>query len=148
MQHLPNIRRIDDVTRSTHAWLVQVQRKNRIAIKMFSDGIFGGKGKALSAALRYRDTLIIAVSPAAHNLWHRTIVRRNNTSGIPGVGFYKRANGAERWVAYWEDENGIRRSRTFSVSIYGNRKAKKLAVAERQRQLQRLFGIKSSIPAA
>ena len=28
------------------------------------------------------------------------------------------------------------------------RKAKKLAVAERQRQLQRLFGIKSSIPAA
>ena len=113
---------------------------------MFSDGLFGGKQKSLSAALKYRDILIITPSPAEHNLWHRTIVRRNNTSGIPGVGLYERPNGTERWIAYWIDENGIRKSRTFSVTIYGKRKARQLAIAERHRQLKRIFEIKSSKP--
>ena len=111
---------------------------------MFSDNILGGKQKALSAALEYRDELILAAPAAERNLWHRTIVRRNNTSGIPGVGLYKRTNGSEKWVACWIDENGIRKSRTFSVSIYGKRKAKQLAIAERQRQLERIFEIKNT----
>ena len=148
MKPLRNIRRIDDDSRRTHAWLVQVQRRSHIIIKMFSDGIFGGKQEALSAALEYRDILIVAPSPAEHNLWHRTIVRRNNTSGIPGVGRYKRATGTEKWVAYWIDENGVRKSRTFSVNTYGERRAKQLAIAERQRQLKRLFEIKSSNSSA
>lgn len=148
MKHFRNIRRIDDDSRRTHAWLVQVQRQSHIKIKMFSDAIFGGKKEALSAALEYRDALLTAPTPAEHNLWHRTIVRRNNTSGIPGVGLFKRANGSERWIAFWVDENGRKRSRTFSVLTYGNRKAKQLAVAERKRQLERLFQIKSSAPLA
>lgn len=146
MKPLRNIRRIDNDTSRTHAWLVRVQRRSNTNIRMFSDGNFGGKQKALSAALEYRDALIISPSPAEHNLWHRTIVRRNNTSGIPGVGIYKRTNGTEKWVAYWIDENGIRKSRTFSVEIHGKRKAKQLAVAERQRQLRRIFEIKSANP--
>lgn len=111
---------------------------------MFSDSSFGGKQQALSAALEYRDVLIIAPSPAEHNLWHRTIIRRNNTSGIPGVGLYKGTSGTEKWVAYWINENGIKASRSFSVNIYGKRQAKQLAIAERQRQLKRLFEIKNS----
>ncbi|WP_301101363.1 AP2/ERF family transcription factor [Propionivibrio sp.] len=144
MKHHRNIRRIDNDTRRTHAWLVQVQRRGNVIIKMFSDNILGGKQKALSAALEYRDELILAAPAAERNLWHRTIVRRNNTSGIPGVGLYKRTNGSERWRAEWIDENGIRKSRTFSVSIYGKRKAKQLAIAERQRQLERIFEIKNT----
>lgn len=146
MQYLRNIRRMDDDARRTHAWIVQVQRKNNIIIKMFSDSLFGSKQKALMAALEYRDFLIIAPSPAEHNLWHRTIVRRNNTSGIPGVGLYKRSNGKERWVAFWIDENGIKKSRTFSVDVYGQRQAKQLAISERQRQLKRLYKLKNSKP--
>ena len=144
MKRHRNIRRIDDDSRKTHAWLVQVQRRSNIIIKMFSDNIFGGKQKALSAALEYRDALIIAAPSAEHNLWHRTIVRRNNTSGIPGVGLYKNEYHVEKWVAYWIDENGIRKSRTFSVNVYGKRKAKQLAIAERQRQLERIFEIKTT----
>lgn len=143
MKHYHNLRRIDDNSRRTHAWLVQVQRRGHIIIKMFSDSLYSGKQKALTAALAYRDALIAAASPAEHNLWHRTIVRRNNTSGIPGVGFYRKANGREKWVAYWIDENGVRKSRTFSVNMYGMRKAKQHAIAERQRQLERIFEIKS-----
>ena len=137
MPQTRNIRRIDNESRRTHAWLVQVQRRNHISIKMFSDGLCGGKKKALSAALAYRDALIVAASPAKHNLWHRTIVRRNNTSGIPGVGLYTRKNGTERWIATWIDEFGIRRSRSFAIANHGKREAKQLAIAERQRQLER-----------
>lgn len=36
---LRNIRRMDDDSRSTHAWLVQVQRHKLKAIKMFSDSV-------------------------------------------------------------------------------------------------------------
>ncbi len=146
MESLHNIRRIDDASRRTHAWLVQVERRGHIKTKLFTDNIFGGKQNALSAALEYRDSLIIAAFPAEHNLWHRTIVRRNNTSGIPGVGLYRKENGAEKWVAFWTDENGIRRSRTFAVKTHGKRKAKQLAIAERQRQLGRIFNIKSANP--
>lgn len=143
MKHLRNIRRMDDDARRTHAWIVQVQRKNNITIKMFSDSLFGGKQKALVAAVEYRDFLTMAPSPAEHNLWHRTIVRRNNTSGVPGVGLFSRKNGNDRWVAYWIDENGIKKSRSFSVGIYGQRQAKQLAIVERQRQLKRLYKLKS-----
>ncbi|OGT20083.1 MAG: hypothetical protein A2V90_07260 [Gammaproteobacteria bacterium RBG_16_57_12] len=144
MKHIRNIRRIDDDSRSTYAWLVQVQRKNNIIIKMFSDSIFGGKKKALSAALEFRNALTAVPSPAERNLWHRTIVRRNNTSGIPGVGLVRRPNGTERWIAYWIDENGNNKSRSFSVTIHGYSRAKQLAITERQRQLKRIFIIKSS----
>ena len=143
---LRNIRRMDDDIRKTHAWLVQVQRKNHIVIKMFSDGMFGGKQEALSAALEFRDFLTITPSQAEHNLLHRTIVRRNNTSGVPGIGLYRSEHNKEKWVAFWTDEHGARQSRTFTVAVYGKRKAKQLAIAERQRQLARLFEIKSANP--
>lgn len=144
MKDLHNIRRMDIESSRTHAWLVQVQRKKRIVAKMFSDNVFGGKQNALSAAVAYRDALIMAASPAKHNQWWRTIVRRNNTSGIPGVGLYKRPDGSEKWVAYWADEKGIRRSRTFLVKTYGETQAKQLAIEERQRQLKRIFDIKAA----
>ena len=147
MKHYRNIRRVDDDSRRTHAWLVQVQRKNSIIVKMFSDSLFGGKQNALSAALEYRDFIAITPSSAEQNLWQRTIVRRNNTSGIPGVGLYKKSNGAERWIAFWTDEKGIRKSRTFAIGVYGKGRAKQLAVAERQRQLKRIFEIKKLNPS-
>jgi len=112
---------------------------------MFSDSVFGGKKKALAAALAYRDALIKAVPSAEQNLWHRSIVRRNNTSGVPGVGLCRRPNGTERWVAYWIDEFGVKKSRTFTVNIHGKRKARQLAIAERQRQLERIFEIKNAV---
>jgi hypothetical protein len=146
MKPLRNIKRMDDDSRSTHAWVVQVQRKGHIVIKMFSDSVHGGPHKALSAALEFRDALLVSPTPAEHNLWHRTIVRRNNKSGIPGIGLFARQNGTLRWIAYWTNEFGIRASRSFAVSVYGKNKAKQLAIEERERQLKRLFAIKTTQP--
>ena len=85
MKHIINIRRIDNKTNRTFAWLVQVQRNNDIVMKMFTDAVYGGKRKALQAASCYREQLLAEVNPFEHQLWRRAILRRNNTSGISGV---------------------------------------------------------------
>lgn len=151
MKRLRNIRRVDDDSRgrSTHAWLVQVQRDYRITMKMFSDGVCGGKRKALQAAIAFRTQLLAEVSDYEHQIWLRSVLRRNNTSGIAGVSRHDRIDNPNTgrrvifWLASWADEHGASRKRKFSVLRYGERKAKKLAVAERELQLKRVCAIKS-----
>jgi hypothetical protein len=144
-----NIVRVDHEASRTHAWRVTVQRHNDIAVKMFSDSIHGGKRKALKAAEAYRDELLRRYSPYAHAIWVRTRLRRNNTSGIPGVGRYAQMDnpktGSVRvfWLASWVNEQGDGRKRKFAVSHYGERQAKRLAVAERERQLSLVCATKS-----
>ena len=57
MNRLHHITRLD--YERTHAWWVRFQRgpkgKRKTASKMFSDGKWGGKRKALAAALAWRD---------------------------------------------------------------------------------------------
>ena len=150
MKHRRNIRRIDNEVNRTHAWLVQVQRNNGIAIKMFSDGVYGGKHKALQAAISFHTQLLAAVPEYEYQIRLRSILRRNNTSGIPGVARYDKIDNPNTghrvvfWLAFWVDEHGASRKRKFSVLLYGERKAKQLAVAERERQLKRVCAIKSA----
>ena len=142
MKRLRNIRRIDNAQKRTWAWLVQVQRNCEIDIKMFSDGVYGGKRKALLAAIAFRDQLLAKESFYDYQIWRRSILRRNNTSGIPGVARYEKiANPATGrrdifWLASWVDEYGASRKRKFSVLRYGERKAKQLAIAAREQQLK------------
>ena len=102
-----NIIRIDHEASRTHAWRVTLQRCNDIIAKTFSDSIHGGKRKALKTAVEYRDELLRHYSPFAHAIWVRTRLRRNNTSGIPGVARYEertnRNTGRTRefWLAFW-----------------------------------------------
>jgi hypothetical protein len=56
----------------------------------------GGKRKALKAAIAYRDALLNQHSTLEHQLWVRTRLRKNNTSGIPGVCRYERASVASK----------------------------------------------------
>lgn len=148
MTKLKNIKRIDNDKNSTYAWVVQVQRNYCITWKMFSDGIYGGKRKSLAAAKEFKEQVLADVPSYEYHHHLRTIVRRNNTSGIPGVGRYESINNPNTghrmvfWLAYWDDENGTRRSRKFSVLKYGDLKAKKLAVAERKRRLKEVCTIK------
>jgi hypothetical protein len=148
MKNLRNIRRIDNEINRTYAWLVQVQRDSHIAIKMFSDSVYGGKRKALQAAVSYRAKLLAEISFYEYQIRRRSILRRNNTSGIPGVGRYDKIDNPNTgrrvvfWLASWVDEHGAGRKRKFSVLRYGERKAKQLAVAERERQLKQVCAAK------
>ena len=97
----------------------------------------------MDAALAFRNNLLNKVDSARHKLWHRTILRRNNTSGVAGVAPYRCRKGRRKyWVAYWADENGVRRQRKFSVLRFGERKTKQLAIAERERKLKAVCAAK------
>ena len=148
MKKLKNIRRIDNDINRTHAWLVRVQRKKEITIKMFTDGVFGGKRKSFNAALEFRNKVLAGISEYEYNIHIRTILRKNNKSGIPGVGRYEAIQNintgrkAAFWTAFWDDENGKRRSRKFYVSCYGEHNAKKKAVSKRKEMLKEVCAAK------
>jgi len=146
-----NIQRIDDSRRRTHAWLVIVQRRSEIVRKWFSDGIYEDKEKALDAAIVYRDILLSGQHEFEYQVFVRSRIRRNNTSGISGVGRYevinsKTGNRSPFWTAYWADEHGRRRSRKFSVVRYGEKNAKRLATTEREHQLLRVCALRLEKP--
>jgi hypothetical protein len=150
MKHHRNIRRYHDNRKHTFGWLVTLQRNHKIHVKFFSDSVYGGKRTAFRIALQYRNALIEASTPGRYRRWRRTILRRNNTSGIVGVGRYdqvvNRHTDQHRvfWLAYWNDEHGKRRQRRFSVLLYGEQKAKQLAMAERERQLNAVLSAMKS----
>ena len=152
---LRNIRRMDDASRSTHAWLVQVQRHNQVAIKLFSDSVWGGKRKALAAARAWRDEHKQPVAEQAHALWRRNRLRSNNRSGLVGVARYERtaeANGRKTggvafWLAAWVDEHGASRKRKFSVKRWGERGAKQKAIEARKQGVDDAEAAKAAVRA-
>ncbi|MDP2785099.1 MAG: AP2 domain-containing protein [Sulfurimicrobium sp.] len=150
MKRLRNISRIDNEINRTHAWFVIVQRNNNIMRKMFSDGTYGGKRKALQAATSFHAQLLAGVSQYEYQIQRRSILRRNNRSGIPGVARYDKIDNPKTgrrvvfWLAHWVDEHGASCKRKFSVLLHGERKAKQLAIAERERQLIRVCEAKGS----
>lgn len=148
MKRLLNIHRIDNEANRTHAWLVTVQRNTIIVNKMFTDHVWGGKRKALQAAEDFRAGLLAQVPQYDYYLHIRSTVRRNNKSGMAGVGRYESIDNPRTgrksifWLASWTDEQGVRHRRKFSVLRYGERKAKQLAIAERERRLKEVCEIK------
>ncbi len=149
-----NVTRMDLDSKRDHAWVVTLQRKGAIIVKRFADGVYGGKRKALKAAVEYRDSFLARDKPFDHQIWIRTRLRKNNKSGIPGVGRYEVVdnpdNGRVRahWVASWHDEHGASRKRKFSITRYGEEEAKLLAMAERNYQLKRVCAINAAARGA
>lgn len=120
-----HIHRIEHAPSRAYGWRVQVQRRNQVIIELFTDNLYAGQRSALKAALQRRDKILNGLQDRRYNVW-RNRKRRNNTSGIVGVGRYvSRERNAtsviERisWQAFWDDSDGRRRSRKFSVNRYG-----------------------------
>lgn len=142
---LHHVRRKDSERSRTHGWLAQVQRRHRVAIRLFSDRRYGGSHAALRAALAFRDSALVRLHDARYALWRRNRKRRNNTSGIVGVGRYAVRQRSSRtilerryWQAFWNGADGKRHSRKFSVAAYGEAGAKALAIQARRAALRAL----------
>lgn len=54
-------------------------------------------------------------------------IQSNNTSGVPGVNYYKRKGRSDMWVASCKDLNGKTVSKRFSINKYGNDEAFEMA---------------------
>lgn len=142
------ISRIDDDLYRTHAWRVSLRRQGKLHVKNFPDKKYGGKRKAQQAAKAYRDEVIRDYPPTTRKQFCAT-VRRNNTSGIPGVYTYGKRyalkDGSIRETRYWEahwpvGENSSAKA-SFSYNTFGEKKAKELAIQARQAGIARLKGV-------
>lgn len=156
LRRLHHIVRLAEPGKRYRAWLVQIQRHGRITTGHFRDTLYGGKQMALKAAIRFRDALLGDVEEQRYWVARRDRARRDNTSGIIGVGRYisrerKGRKIVERhaWHARWTDLNGRRHLRRFAVEHYGERGAKALACRARaaaMRVLRKSIAKRDSLP--
>lgn len=135
---------------ATVGWWVRVMRGSKMYSKLFSDGKYGGKEKALKKAKKYRDK----ITEEHHSLLRKgyyTFKSDRNTSGIVGVhrGFKvkKKPSGREYtyyvWIATWvEPVTGKIKNRSFSISKHGEAGALKLALEAREEAIALIAGQK------
>ena len=118
-------------------WVVSATRRSKRFTRYFSDHP-NGQRKALQAARAYRDKLLSRLPPPKKI---RTIEKRNKT-GVIGVcrQEYRRKSGRwfARYIAEWPNSDGTKGSASFSVNLYGEEDAFKLAAYCRRRGLQEL----------
>ena len=141
----PGICRIDQPEKRTHGFFVRVQRRGKICSGFFTDLRYGGKAKALAAAELFRDELVKVAGPSALNdrkAWAQ-IPRRPGASKIVGVQKVvdrRTAKPQIYWRATWSPVPGVVQKKLFSVSKWGARKAKELAIKARR------AGVRSMVP--
>ncbi len=139
------ITRIDSDKSRTYAWVVNLSRRREMFVKHFTDGVYGGKRKALAAAIAYRDHIIARYPPLTLKEFC-SVIKHNNRSGISGVCHYAssepRQDGELRWywVASWSPEPRKTKQIKFSVDKYGEEGAFQRAVRARKNALAQLEG--------
>jgi hypothetical protein len=128
-----SISRVDHAPKNTYGYYVRVQRRGVLHAKFFSDLAAGGKRKALRLAREHEAALIEELDANAKPRRSRPGIR--NTSGVVGVSRTVMKNGAQEaayWQANWKDADGTRRGAKFSIAIFGEDEAFRLAVNKRR----------------
>lgn len=133
------LRYIQRIDKEHHTWKVSIRRATQLVHRYFTDSVYGGPVQALAAAMAWRDTTVAELTGVDYGLWRRDLNRPNNTSGIVGVyrGVMRSKRGKQvrkqaYWCGYWQNTNGKRSSRSFSINKYGEEGAKQLAIRARQ----------------
>src|SRR5947207_11080579 len=108
---MKDIRRRDDVRRRAHGWDVRIQLIN--ARRMFSDQQYGGRERALEAAINWRAARLLA---AGIPLSKRNVVTRSprNSSGIIGV-TVANERGGNYYVVNYPVEPGRSKRKRFPI---------------------------------
>lgn len=133
------MRYIQRVDNRHHAWKVAVRRMNQYLHQYFTDSAHGGTAQALAAAMAWRDKTVAELTDVDYAVWRREWMRPTNKSGIVGVtrGIILKKRGKRtvklaHWQAYWQNANGKRSTRSFSVNKYGEQEAKQMAISARE----------------
>ena len=139
--NLTCIKRVDSEKRGEHGWQVAVQRRNKRVWRSFGDKRHGGREASLAAAMACRDELVEEAETYSLREFAELTARGRN-SGHTGVYRHERVAKDGRvycvFQAYWPETPGKRRGIDFSSLTYGEDRALELAVAARQRAMERL----------
>ncbi len=124
------------------SWVVRLIRRGRRYVKYFADGDQGSQASR-RRAIAWRDDMERRLTP-----WNK-LHRRSapNQTGIIGVSVLndptRTGRIVRRWVAHWPSADGGRRKRSFSVLVYGERGARRRAIAARRRGIADLLCARS-----
>jgi hypothetical protein len=112
--------------------------------KLFSDSVYGGKDKALEAAILYKHERLKHVGPRRYpidQMWTREARAKNREAikSSPVTGLYfswkhgktKRSGKSPYVSAYWIDESGQRCFTGYSIRKHGIKRALELAAEKR-----------------
>ena len=132
IRHSQGIYRVDSPKNGTYAWIVVLTRNRESFRKHFTDGVHGGREQALAAAIGYRDEIVARFAPLKRSEYV-SVLRKNNTSGFPGVRLNRDAESQPLyWAASWVPQAGAKAKVVkFSVAKYGFERARELAVRAR-----------------
>lgn len=139
---MKGISRIDQPEKHNHGWFVRLTRRGERFSAFFSDKKNGGKARALKLA-QVCYSKMVKEHPQMSRKDFAQIERRSNKTGIVGVTkLIKEVRGKKYkfWQATWSPEPGTVRKKAFSVTRYGDDKAKKLAIAARKKGLGEMKG--------
>lgn len=136
------IARLDDFDKRSHGWYVVLWRSRVRYSRFFSDIKCGGRDVALELAQKYRDG-IASAQPLMTKAEYVSIVRRNNSSGTPGVcrtvvKSARNNTSQHYWLAFWPKQDGSSGRAKFSISRHGDDKAHALAIEARETALREL----------
>jgi hypothetical protein len=124
------ISRIDQPDKKNHGWYVRISLNGETWLKFFPDKKLGGKRHSRKAAEVYRNQ-IVAKLPEERVGQITRRRRRIPQSAVVGVTHVEiRALSGKTyrsWQAGWQDAEGRRRTRKFSVARYGGDEARKKA---------------------
>jgi hypothetical protein len=127
------------IVRQKTYWQGKLERSRQRFSKTFSFAQLGGVQDALALAQAWRDD-IVRQHPPVMRQQRASKLRTNNKTGIAGVTCVLGPDGRPfQWSAHTYIAPGKLLQKTFSVYRYGD-DAQKLAIAERQKQLEQMEG--------
>jgi len=133
--------------------------RGQVLTKSFSVGRYGQEARGMAIAERQRqlrqlrgpvqvhpaEAVVRTREPApraavARPLSRVEVLRRNNTSGVPGVLWLRGNPPHPGWWLACTEHRGQKLRKSFSIKMHGQEQAKAMAVAERERQLRQVGG--------
>jgi len=129
--HIYALKRLPPRGNISGAWRVMLRRQGRPISRTFKDSAYGSAETDFAQARDYRDAVMHALPPVTLRE-KANCLRSDNASGVSGV--YKAHDPQPRWVAYLSSPDGVK-TKGYSVSRYGDEKAKIFAIRKRQEWL-------------
>jgi hypothetical protein len=116
-------------------WRVSINRRGDLVNRYFVAKKLGGMDQALRAAIAFRDEVNQTFAPLTKRE-QCAVLRSSNTSGIPGV--FRLPTG--EWKAGIRYADGSHKTRPFSVRLYGEDEARRMAIQARAELLALVEG--------
>lgn len=135
------------ISRVSTSWRVTLSRGQQRFLRGFAFSRYGGEAAALLCAQAYRDEIVRQHPPMERREVAQKL-RMTNKSGVSGVTFRSNAKGEiVSWHAITRVSPDRLLTKSFGVGRYGAAQAECLAIAEREKQLEQMKGLRKVHPA-